>query len=219
VGEGINTIAYSSDGIIWRPSDNGNSIFTIRCNGVAWNGTRWVAVGEGNFTIAYSSDGITWTGVANSLTNIFSANGNGVAWNGTLWVAVGSGSGLSSDGGNSIAYSSDGITWTGLGLGSFNPSGNGVAWNGTRWVAVGEGTNTIAYSSDGIIWTGLGKTMFNFQGRGVAGNPKVGATIVPSQIVINKNSINQTNKLDIATGDYYNNGPTQVAITINSINS
>jgi hypothetical protein len=65
----------------------------------------------------------------------------------------------------------------------------------------------------------LGTGTFASVGIGVAGNPKVGATIVPSQIVINKNSINQTNKLDIATGDYYNNGPTQVSITINSINS
>jgi hypothetical protein len=83
---------------------------------------------------------------------------------------------------------------------------------------VGAGTNSIAYSSDGITWTGLGTGTFS-SGLGVAGNPKVGATIVPSQIVINKNSINQTNKLDIATGDYYNSGPTQVAITVNSINS
>jgi hypothetical protein len=84
---------------------------------------------------------------------------------------------------------------------------------------VGDGTNTIAYSSDGITWTGLGTGTISTGGRGVAGNPKVGATIVPSQIVLNKNSINLTNKLDIATGDYYNTGPTQVSMTINSINS
>ena len=75
--------------------------------------------------------------------------GYGVAWNGTMWVAVGQGT-------NTIAYSSDGITWTGLGTSAFSSVGHGVAWNGTRWVAVGQGTNTIAYSSDGITWTGLG---------------------------------------------------------------
>ena len=51
---------------------------------------------------------MNWTGVTAS-TTIFSTNGLGVAWNGTRWVAGGQGT-------NSIAYSSDGITWTGLGL-------------------------------------------------------------------------------------------------------
>jgi hypothetical protein len=120
---------------------------------------------------------------------------------------------------NTIAYSSNGTSWTGLGTGTFSTAGQGVAWNGTRFVAVGSGTNTIAYSSDGITWAGLGTSTFTTAGYGVAGNPKIGATIVPSQIVLNKNSINLTNKLDIATGDYYNNGPTQVSIIINSINS
>jgi hypothetical protein len=123
---------------------------------------------------------------------------------------------------NSIAYSYDGNTWTLVsGSTTFFNYGLGVAWNGTRFVAVGAaGTNTIAYSYDGINWKGVsGSTsIFSIQGNGVAGNPKVGATIVPSQIVLNKNSINQTNTLDIASGDYYNTGPTHVSITLNSIN-
>jgi hypothetical protein len=71
-------------------------------------------------------------------------------------VAVGNGT-------NSIAYSRDGITWTGVTLKTiFSSSGNAVAWNGTIWVAVGNGDdNTIAYSSDGITWIGLGTSVFS----------------------------------------------------------
>ena len=87
-------------------------------NGVAWNGTMWVAVGQGTNSIAYSSDGSTWTGV----TNIFSTTGNNVSWNGSLWVAVGYGT-------NTLAHSSDGKTWTGRGKTIFSNSGYGVAWN------------------------------------------------------------------------------------------
>ena len=78
-------------------------------------------------------------------------------------VAVGYGT-------NTIAYSYDGITWTGLGKTIFSSIGRGVAWNGTLWVAVGYGTNSIATSPDGITWTGLGKSPFSFGGYGVAWN-------------------------------------------------
>ena len=64
------------------------------------------------------------------------------------WVAVGAGT-------NTIAYSSDGISWAGLGTNIFDGSGRGIAFNGTLWVAVGGGTdNSIAYSRDGITWVG-----------------------------------------------------------------
>ena len=127
VGQGTNTIAYSSDGITWTPVISSTSIFSVMGLGVAWNGTRWVSVGAGTNTIAYSSDGITWigatdlSGVAGSSTSILSF-ANGVAWNGRRWIAVGQGA-------NTIAYSSDGITWTALGNSIFTSSGFGVAGN------------------------------------------------------------------------------------------
>ena len=122
------TIAYSSNGISWIPLTN--SVFSDTGYGVAWNGKMWVAVGEGTTnTIAYSSDGINWTGatdlsgVAGSSVNIFSNAGFGVAWNGLMWIAIGDG-GL-----NTIAYSSDGIKWTGLGKNIITEYGYGVAGN------------------------------------------------------------------------------------------
>jgi hypothetical protein len=89
----------------------------------------------------------------------------GIAYSSTLnrFVAVGNGST------HTIAYSNDGINWTGLGKTIFDSSGYGIAYNGTYWVAVGSGsTHTIAYSTDGITWTGLGRTIFNGTGYGIA---------------------------------------------------
>jgi hypothetical protein len=158
VGQGTNTIAYSSDGINW--TGIGIAIFSTAGYGVAWNGEMFVAVGTGTNTIAYSSDGINWTGVG---VAIFSTAGYGVAWNGSVFVAVGQGT-------NTIAYSSDGINWTGVGDAIFSTAGRSIAWNGNMFVATGAGTNTIAYSSDGVNWSGLGDTTFSTAGRGIAWN-------------------------------------------------
>ncbi len=80
-------------------------------------------------------------------TPFFTTSGNGVAWNGNRWVAVGSG-------GNTILYSTNGLTWLAAASSCFTTAGNGVSWNGARWVATGSGTNGIGYSSDGSTWTG-----------------------------------------------------------------
>jgi hypothetical protein len=64
-----------------------------------------------------------------------------------------------------IAYSFDGIFWTGTGSGTFSSSASNyeatdIIWNQfqSKWFIVGYGsTNNIAYSYDGIYWTGLGK--------------------------------------------------------------
>ena len=82
-------------------------------------------------------------------------------------VAVGQGSA------NTISISDDnGITWTGLGVGTFGASGNGVAWSGARFVAVGGGGNAVAYSNDGITWvaTAAGAGNFSGQGNGICWN-------------------------------------------------
>jgi hypothetical protein len=122
-----------------------------------------VGLGVGTATMGYSTDGTSWTPAG----SIFSSNGNGLAWNGNLWVATGVGA-L-----HSIATSSNGTSWTGLGLTTFSVGGNGVAWNGSIWVAVGAGTNTIATSTDGSNWTGLGTGTFSSGGNKVAWNGRL----------------------------------------------
>ena len=130
--------------ITWRGL--GTSIFSTQGNGVAWNGTMWVAVGSGTNSIAYSYDGVTWIG----LGLLVLTQGNAVAWSGSMWVAVGSGA-------NSIAYSYDGITWAGSSF--YNTQWNGVAWNGSMWIAVGSGPNIMACSYDGINWNIISSTI------------------------------------------------------------
>lgn len=48
------------------------------------------------------------------------------------------------------------------------------------------------------------------QGNGVAGNPRIGATICDSQIVLNSGA------LDVASDSYYNTGYTEMSATIQS---
>ena len=91
----INSITTSTDGIYWSSSGIGG-LFTGG-QGVAYNGSLWVAVGSATNTIATSTDGINWIGRGNS---IFDDSGSGVAWNGSIWVAVGVGK-------NTIATSTD----------------------------------------------------------------------------------------------------------------
>jgi hypothetical protein len=71
-----------------------------------------------------------------------------LGWNGSIWVAGGVGIAT-------VAYSSDGITWTISSSGNtvFTERCNTVSWNGTLWVAGGSGTNRLGYSSNGILWT------------------------------------------------------------------
>jgi uncharacterized membrane protein len=139
--------------------------------------------------------------------------GEGIAWNGTRFVAVGQGT-------NCISHSLDGLTWTGIpsGATTFTIAGHGIAWNGIRFVAVGEGTNCISHSLDGLTWTGIpsGTTTFTGIGFGVASNPRIGATIVDSQMLISANRLNMTSKLDIVSDSYYNTGFTELSVSVTS---
>jgi len=59
---------------------------------------------------------------------------------------------------NTMAYSYNGTSWTGLGKSIFSVACLSVAYGNGIWVAGGIGaTNDLAYSNDGINWTGAGK--------------------------------------------------------------
>ena len=144
-------IAYSYDGINW---DTTNVItpplFII--NGITWDGNKWIAVGN-IATIYYSYNGFEWilSSTIPSNRDIFA-----VAWNKNLGstfiqqpvISLGRGDE------NAIAYSLDGIKYTGLGnnQNSLLERGFAAAWNGSMWVATGNGDTTIIYSYDGIEW-------------------------------------------------------------------
>jgi len=181
VGEGVNSIAYSSNGINW----SGLGIFTSTTpasRGLDW-GARGIALGKdgsgNNMLVAVgdtgsggnifmrSLDGINWTPY--TLRTVFSVRGMNIAYNGSRWVAVGEGTGTNMmSGSNTIAWSDDGINWTGLGRTIFTLRGNGIAWSPTLglWVAGGNSTggnmstsHSLAWSSDGKTWNGLGRNI------------------------------------------------------------
>ena len=113
------------------------------------NGTNFQSYSTQNgITLATQAGAATWS----TATAIYATSGWAVAYGGGLWVSGGEGT-------NSLAWSWDGITWTGIasGAGNFVTRCRGVAYGeiagvGGRWVAVGVGTNSIIYSNDGLTW-------------------------------------------------------------------
>lgn len=155
VGNGICSIATSTDGISWTPRDL-LIVITNTAYGVAWNGYMWVVAGYSGgttttYNIATSFDGITWTGRYNY---IFSGNAQNpylgsIIWNGSYFLTG------ANQGSNTQAYSSpDGITWSVRGSTAFTYFYK-VAWNGVLFVATVGTTsaNVVQTSPDGITWT------------------------------------------------------------------
>ena len=164
-----NGVAYSADGISWT------SITSVFSNGtaygIAWDGSRW-QLGSSTSTSAYSYTGLNWTTYTASSgrtqTNSFASTYKIIPRAYIQHPSVATGAGQ-----NTIAYSDDGITWTGLGSTIFSNEGHYSLWNGQIWVAVGFGTNTIAYSNDGFNWKGLGSSIFSVAGNDLAWNGNI----------------------------------------------
>ena len=173
-------IQYSYDGINWDIV-NISSSPADQINGITWSGNKWIAVGIGstfgNIPIYYSYNGFDWTtSTIPVIDNFF-----GVAWNKNLGstyiqqpvISLGEGNQEPPSGQktNAIAYSLDGIKYTGLGNVQNNlfSTGRAAAWNGSMWVAVGDGgTTTIIYSYDGIEWIPIDNSdIYINQGRAV----------------------------------------------------
>ena len=147
------TMAVSIDGINWnglnKPLNIDKGLIIKYENGI------WIYGGEdtGGDNMAYSFEGTTWhhcyTSAGGAISTIFDKMCNGLAYNGLVWVA----SGIHDSGTHSLAYSEDGIRWTGLGNSVFSTQGNVVASNGEVFLAGGQGTNVLARSINGINWT------------------------------------------------------------------
>jgi hypothetical protein len=103
---------------------------------------------------AASGDYLTLASETRSSFDVRVFNAGGTQVSKTVnWVAVGNGASYA------IAYSYDGISWTGVSDSKtlFDLSGGAIdmAWNGQVFVAVGANTNgyIVALSTDGITWT------------------------------------------------------------------
>ena len=149
VGGGVGSnvaLSYSNDGLVWVPSNSNNSVFN-QCNGIAYNGSIWVAVGNDSTNqIVYSRDGINWTPSNNGNSLFYGCKS--VACNANMWV-VGGFSIIN----NTLGYSTDGINWTLSNNSIMTSVCNSIVWNGSIWVAGGVGTNSLAYSFNGIDWS------------------------------------------------------------------
>lgn len=102
---------------------------------------------------------------------------NGCYYGNGVIVAVGT----PGVGGSSIAYSTDGNTWTGIGTSVFSSRGNTVIYDyGSQlWMAGGSGTNMFAKSStNGQTWTGLASPV-------LAWSSNVGLAVMPVYTVSN----------------------------------
>ena len=168
-----NSIVWSKDGINnWTGVSNSTSIFSTGYR-VAWSGLKnsiyikqpIVMGGIGDNQLIYSEEGINWVG--NTGTSIFGTGGGciSICWNGNIWV-VGGGPNSS----NTMAYSYDGKSWTGLGNSIFSQTSNtgicaSISWNGTMFVAGGSSLDeySIVWSDDGKSWTGVADSLAHIQ--------------------------------------------------------
>jgi hypothetical protein len=170
-----------------------------KCNGIAWNGSFWIAVGSTrtvatnidsqlrywdgmNFQvrgsellscIATSTDGLNWT-----KQPFFKIELNCVAASKDIIVVGGpqiSDSTLQQPY-SCLATSTDGKTWSVISSQTPISVCRGIAYNGVLWVAVGEGgisgsDNIICTSTNGIDWIGrLSRDGTTRTFRGVAWN-------------------------------------------------
>lgn len=160
-GYGTNNVAKSTDGVNW--TGLGTAPLSSYGQSAATNGEYVLVLGSGERMRKTSDLTVSsWTTVG---TGIFTSRAYYAAWNGSMWVAMGTGT-------NGMAYSYDGVNWTGLGTSIFT-TGRYVKWNGSMWVAVGTGTYKLAYSTNGTSWTGVTLTSSFSTGTGVAWNGTV----------------------------------------------
>jgi hypothetical protein len=121
-------------------------------NGVAWNGSRYVAV-DIDGKIAYSDDeGRTWTPVTGSPFGNIGITG--IAWGAGKFVAV------SHNTTYPAAYSSNGETWTPVSIAGVKSYSGGqlttVVYGGPlgqELFVAGSDGGQIVWSTDGITWT------------------------------------------------------------------
>jgi hypothetical protein len=128
--------------------------------GLAYGDSKLVVTG--NSFCSYSiDDGTSWN---SSASNPLMNPAKTVVYSSSVGKWVLGGTRYST---NTLAYSTDAITWTGLGSTIFNTTVNKVIYANNYYLAVGFSSNTIASSSDGTTWTGRGSTYFQ-QGRSIA---------------------------------------------------
>lgn len=172
-GQGSNfTIAYSYDGKLWTGVTNSSTLTPGWGAGVSWNGKMFIMTGYPPNTLVYSYDGIHWIGLgASVITDLSRAICHSNRYENSIVIKrrriVAGGQGA-----NTLAYSTDGISWTGLGTSLFLNTCWGVAYNGRIWVAVGGNNVNIGWSLDGQNWNPVSTILYEY-GLCIAWNGKM----------------------------------------------
>ena len=162
-------IGYSTDGISWIFLSQVSSITRgARIEGLAWNGTIWVAgVGQQGPpiysdvprypTLIYSYDGITWNGSQSAFT-VSNGAVYRIAWGQDKFIGLGSFYDTNNTTFQCVIESPDGINWSRIDSLTTPNVGDryGIAYNGTTWVLTGTKESfapAIQYSLDnGVTW-------------------------------------------------------------------
>jgi len=176
---------------------------------IAYSNSVFVAVGgyNGN-SVAYSTDAVTWTGAglpfAPTTTSVSVGPAPGLQVSGNVFICTGpktNQQGASGTAGNTtLAWSSNGITWTGItsisATAVFTGNGGGrIIYNKnlSMWIANCVNNNgnagVIGYSTDGLNWTKLNPTEFNGYGTGLDYNPSNGLTVCCGNATYNSSTV------------------------------
>ena len=144
-GDGVAS-ATSRDGVTWEA---GGSLINGLWNHSAYGNGVFVVVGraaDGSCACVTSSDGVEWT----KQTGLDIKNQwTGVAFGNGIFVAVADETGSSGE--HRIAYSSDGISWTGVTGTTYNMSS--IIFTSSRFIAVDDKQGRMMMSTDGVTWT------------------------------------------------------------------
>jgi hypothetical protein len=149
-------ILYSYDTQTWAPILSSGGTLVQTYYDAYWNGSMWMVgaftagVSGATGVLQYSYDGLNWFNTTNG-DAIFNSNVRSITSNGSRWVAVGGAI-------NEIAYSDNGLVWSGQST-SFFQGGHNVLWDGGKFIAGGQttspagvGQSSIIYSLNGIDW-------------------------------------------------------------------
>lgn len=148
-------ITESEDAVWWSLPEN--AVFPATFFPIINNQTQYLWI-DVSANLRVSPDGVAWMDGASPFTP---ETHTAIAWNASttgvtqiqpLTVAVGSGVY------HTMAISSDGIFWRGVGAKVLETRANDVVWTGEYWVAVGASATSgvwCARSMDGIVWSGV----------------------------------------------------------------
>jgi hypothetical protein len=144
------SLYQSYDSAQWTAVD---SLQNVQVNSVTWTGTQWLVSGQGSggapdTVVSTNVYGNAWVGINGNTIPGVGPTVNTIAYNNHIYVA--GGNDASTD---TMAYSYDTASWTGLGTSLINSECFQIKWFANKFVAVGQ--TSLVYSYDGVRWTSV----------------------------------------------------------------